>query len=214
VGGDSDWATIAPGQYHVLALKKDGSLWGWGYHRVYGSVGVGPTGTDVYVPTRIGTDKDWVSVAAGIFHHSVALKADGSVWTWGSGLDYKLGHGDEENKWVPTKVEGLPPCAAITDGCWYTWAIAQDGTRWLWGLTRDEGNGGDEIIPTTARPVPVQMGPDADWVALRGGYYHTLAFRADGGLWAFGTNAVGQVGDPNVKYKMVPWKVGDGFRLK
>jgi hypothetical protein len=30
IGNENDWTSIAVGESHVLALKSDGSIWGWG----------------------------------------------------------------------------------------------------------------------------------------------------------------------------------------
>jgi alpha-tubulin suppressor-like RCC1 family protein len=40
--------------------------------------------------TRVGTDNDWVAMAAGD-EHSTALKADGSLWVWGDTAASRLG---------------------------------------------------------------------------------------------------------------------------
>ena len=54
VGRASDWAAIAPGgadSYHTLALKRDGTLWAWGFNR-FGQLGLGDT-TDRLTPTQV-----------------------------------------------------------------------------------------------------------------------------------------------------------------
>ena len=45
-----------------------------------------------------------VGVAAGALH-SIALAADGRVFTFGRGRDGQLGHGDEEDQLTPRVVE-------------------------------------------------------------------------------------------------------------
>ena len=47
-----------------------------------------------------------MSESAGPFH-SLAVTADGAVWSWGEGDDGKLGHGDEQNQKLPKKVEAF-----------------------------------------------------------------------------------------------------------
>jgi alpha-tubulin suppressor-like RCC1 family protein len=46
------------------------------------TLGLGDT-ADRLTPTRAGAETDWSLISAG-FEHSLALKADGSLWTWGT----------------------------------------------------------------------------------------------------------------------------------
>ena len=64
-----------------IAVKQDGSLWAWG-NNARGRTGLGLTTGITLVPTRVGTDTDWVYVSSG-FSHTMAFKADGSLWVWG-----------------------------------------------------------------------------------------------------------------------------------
>ncbi len=72
---------IAAGWGHTLAIQKDGTLWAWGWNDD-GQLGLGDRFINRYSPIRVGKDTSWVAVAAGR-NHSLALKADGSLWTWG-----------------------------------------------------------------------------------------------------------------------------------
>ena len=82
---------------HGLALKSDGSLWGWGYDYYHQ---LGPyVPVSEMTPRQIGSETDWVAVDGGRTF-TVAVKADGSVWAWG-GQEYGvLGNGKEEFDFV------------------------------------------------------------------------------------------------------------------
>lgn len=84
-GGDGVTAS------HSLAILPDGSLWAWGDNSS-GQLGIGYTGGFVTVPTRVGTDTDWVDIAAG-YKFSLALKSDGTLWAWGYNISGQLGDG-------------------------------------------------------------------------------------------------------------------------
>jgi alpha-tubulin suppressor-like RCC1 family protein len=103
LGADDDWASVSPSFYFTLALKLDGGLWGWGYNDL-AMLGDG-TMTDRSYPVQLGSGtKDWVAVAPGTYG-AVALKADGSLWSWGdSGYGYTGLGSDAGLVTAPTKI--------------------------------------------------------------------------------------------------------------
>lgn len=84
---------------HVLALKEDGSLWGWGSN-FFSEMGNNRAGNDIKdagssyetplqtIPIKI---MDNVSVARGAFGHTMAIKQDGTIWGWGENGTGELG---------------------------------------------------------------------------------------------------------------------------
>ena len=97
---DTNWVSIAAGDYHTIALKSDGTLWAWGLNG-NGQLGDGTT-LYRYTPVQIGTDTNWVSIAAGGWH-TVGLKSDGTLWAWGGNGYGQLGDGTTTNKAVQTQ---------------------------------------------------------------------------------------------------------------
>jgi alpha-tubulin suppressor-like RCC1 family protein len=95
VGTNSDWQAIAAGTFHTVALRADGTLWAWGAN-VAGQLGIGTFTTDapggISTPQRVGTDADWQVITAGA-GHTVALRADGTLWAWGNNYGGALGIG-------------------------------------------------------------------------------------------------------------------------
>ncbi len=184
---DSDWAHVAAGVRHSLAIKHDGSLWAWGANGSM-QLGLGDR-RDRYLPTRVGSDRDWAAVSAG--SHSLAIKRDGSLWAWGSGEDGRLGLGAEPFADVPTQVGGdhdwLTACARVASV-----ALKRDGTLWTWGAnTYGQLGLGDRA----ARWRPRRVGGGDDWIAAATGFTESvLAVRSDGSLWAWGRNFCGELG--------------------
>ncbi|MBI4833838.1 MAG: chromosome condensation regulator RCC1 [Planctomycetes bacterium] len=104
VGMDSDWAKVSAGEYHSIATKNDGTLWAWGFNN-HGQLGLGDSGegTEKLIPTKIGNSTGWSMISAGS-RHNIALKNDGTIWTWGLNDAGQLGVNDYTDKTTPTKV--------------------------------------------------------------------------------------------------------------
>jgi len=82
VSGLSGVTNVAGGWRHSLALKNDGTAWAWGGN------GYGQLGSGNYfeyfrtTPGKVSGLNNVVSVSSGGVH-SLAVKDDGTVWTWG-----------------------------------------------------------------------------------------------------------------------------------
>ena len=91
VPSSKNFAAIAAGIYHSLALSDDGTLWTWGANSG-GQLGIGNT-NDQLNPVQVAVGKKLVAIAAGDYH-SLALSDDGTLWTWGFNGLGQLGIGD------------------------------------------------------------------------------------------------------------------------
>ena len=84
----------------------------------------------------------------------MALKADGTVWAWGTNWAGQLGDGTNIDRATPVQVAGLMNVIGIDAGEFHTLALKADGTVWAWG-NNDYGQLGDGT--TTRRSIPVQV---------------------------------------------------------
>jgi alpha-tubulin suppressor-like RCC1 family protein len=108
VGTDKDWAAVSAGAVvmtaygtaHSLAIRKDGSLWAWGYN-ADGQLGLGNS-TNQNVPAQVGADKNWSALSAGL-SHTLAINSDGLL-AWGRNDSGQLGLGNSTNQNVPARV--------------------------------------------------------------------------------------------------------------
>ena len=186
-----------------MTLAGDGTVWAWGRNES-GQLGDG-TSTDRYSPVEV-TDEFFnpiegvVSVAAGKAH-SVALKSDGTVWTWGTNGNGQLGNGTRTASLFPVQVSGLDNVKAVVAGDYHTLALKTDGTVWAWGRNDDGQMGNSSFEERTS---PVQTTGLANVVAVAAGVYHSLALKNDVTVYAWGSNDSGQLGDDSVIERHTP----------
>ncbi|MCL1874782.1 MAG: InlB B-repeat-containing protein [Synergistaceae bacterium] len=190
VGTGYNLASIDAGFGHTIEIKIDGNLWAWGRND-YGQLGNGLT-TNSYTPVQEETSaKNWAAVAAG-YDHTAAIKTDGSLWTWGSNENGKLGYDLTTQCNSPDQMGMDKNWAAVTVGQYHTIAIKTDGSLWAWG-----GNSKGQLCDgtTTNNSSPKRVGTANNWVAVFSGGEYSMAKKTDGSLWAWGMNSNGQLGD-------------------
>jgi len=140
-------------------------------------------------PKPVGGEGQFSPIVGGGFH-TIALKKDGTVWTWGKNDFGQLGDGTTNNSSTPVKVIGLSGVKVIAGGQSYTIALKEDGTVWAWGLN-DKGQLGYGTI--TNRSTPVQVSGLFGVIKIVTGNYHSIALKADGTVWAWGLNSYVQL---------------------
>ncbi len=111
-------------------MREGGTLWSWGRHDD-GRLGEERNFWERLSPNQIGTDTDWASVAAGS-DHSVAIKTDGTLWTWGDNEHGELGDGTTIDRPEPVQI-GDDAWKQVSGGWDFTVGIRADGTLWAWG---------------------------------------------------------------------------------
>ncbi|MGZ3888623.1 MAG: RCC1 domain-containing protein [Flavisolibacter sp.] len=184
---------LAGGGRHVLALKKDGTVWSWGSNsdRQLGNKDLIKQSKATYVPVQVSGMSHAVAVSA-VYNTSYALLADGTVWAWGKGNLGQTGQkvtGAYSNfvQPLPVQVPGITNAIAISGAM----ALLKDGTIVTWG-DGSRGQLGNGTNKATATPVAVTGIKNA--VAIGSGEDFNLALLADGTVWGWGYNAKGQLG--------------------
>lgn len=188
------------GSGHTQVLDGDGRVWVWGYNK-YGTVGDGSTvdaPPHAQVTPKQALLDGVVSIASGQ-GFSLAVKSDGSVWSWGYGY---LGHGAYDGRTVPTQVAGVANVKHLASGLYHTLALKHDGTLIGWG-NNSRGAVGDGT--NVHRPSPVALTlPGVRAIAANG---HSLALKHDGTVWAWGENSSGQAGGTAGQSHATPMQV-------
>src|SRR5207253_3267747 len=133
IGSAHDWCQLAASYSHALALKTDGSLWEWGSTWALTSAQSEGPRRKVTEPTRIGTDSDWAQIAVGD-GHSLALKRDGSLWSWGQNDHGQVGDSKTGKQPAVTQIGHDQDWIDITAGADSSFALKKDRTLWGWGF--------------------------------------------------------------------------------
>jgi len=97
----NNWKAVCAGYWHTAAIKEDGTLWAWGQNN-FGQLGDGTT-TQRSIPVQENTRaNNWKVVCVG-YWHTVAIKDDGTLWTWGYNNFGQLGNGTTTGKEMKAK---------------------------------------------------------------------------------------------------------------
>jgi len=202
VSGLSGVKTVSAGAWHTVAIKTDGSAWAWGDDS-YGQIGDGATFTQRLTPVLLGGLGVVTSISASL-DFTVAVKADGTVWSWGRNLNGRLGDGSTTDRPSPVQVAGLSGVSTVTAGGFFGVALKSDGSMWAWG----QNNYGQLAnASVTARTTPVQVSGLAGVVAISTGSSSSYAVKNDGSLWAWGYNLTSQLGDGTNIDRQLPVQV-------
>lgn len=207
---------VSAGHDYSLALKSDGTILAWGDDS-YGQLGdaasnLPGTARTVTTPVTVaglGAGSGVIAISAG-YQFALALKKDGSVWTWGAtgvgdnGLTTIVSH-------VPVQVTNLGPGSGVTSiaaGNMGGLALKGDGSVVEWGSMPGGdphggspsgvvglGSGGGVIAIAVGQLAGLDVDPE-----------HALALKADGSVWAWGQPAQGEAGsgDPEMVSSLGP----------
>jgi alpha-tubulin suppressor-like RCC1 family protein len=205
----TDWFQVTAGGLHTIGLKNNGTLWTWGRNN-YGQLGLGDSGIDRNTPTQviIGSDIDWSRVSGGDLH-TIALKTNGTIWTWGRNRYGQLGLGNTQTRWTPAQViiGSDIDWSLVAGGSYHTIALKTGGTIWTWGWN-NYGQLGLGDTQNRLTPAQIIIGSDIDWSLVSGGAFHSIALKTGGMLWTWGNNAFGQLGIGDTSHRRTPVQIG------
>ena len=199
--------SVSAGAFHSLALTADGAVWSWG-HGSLGRLGHGDLQRQLLLKKVEAFAGQRVVALSAAAHHSLALTADGAVWSWGWGSSGRLGHGDEQNQLLPKTIEAFAGQRVVTVSAGYehSLAITADGAVWSWGLgvfgKLGHGDQQRQLLPKKVEALAGQR-----VIAVSAGLMHSLALIAEGALWSWGFGTSGQLGHGDAQNQLLPKKV-------
>ena len=158
-----------------------------------------------------------VKVSNGSYH-SFGLTSDGRIYAWGRNTSGELGIGTtlaRSNVPIAVKTTGTPMDGKVVkqvegggryEGS-HSIALASDGTVYTWGFNQ-YGQLGDNTTTNSRSPIAVQVAgtplAGKTIVQIAAGADHSLALDSDGALYAWGSNAYGQLGNGTTTNSSVP----------
>jgi len=110
VGGFTDWCQVSAGNDHSLGVRINGTAWSWGTNK-NGQLGDGTTVDKSSPVSIVGGFTNWCQVSAG-GNHSLGVRTNGTLWSWGFNNAGQLGDGTTVCKSSPVSVIG-----GVTDWC-------------------------------------------------------------------------------------------------
>ena len=214
-GGGTTWCQISAGYNFNSSIKTDGTLWTWGCN-AQGRLGDGTTVDRCSPGTVAGGGTNWCQVSSTAQAHVVAIKCDGTLWTWGNNCCGGLGDGTTVSRCSPGTVAG-----GGTTWCFVSngesisangsiSAIKTDGTLWTWG---DNTNGilGNGTVVARCSPGTV-AGGGTNWCLVSNSTSNIAmaAIKTDGTLWTWGNNQQGGLGNGTTVNRNSPGTVAGG----
>ena len=193
---------LAAGDHHSLALLEDGIVIAWGAN-IHGQLGNGTWINYSSDPVKVENLTKIVSIAAG-GEHSIALRSDGTVWTWGRNHACQLGNGQKLDQNLPAQVLGLPKIISIEGEGPFTILLDVDHNLWGFGCNRYGQIGTD--CKSKIKELPVKIDTLQYIVSFTTGHFHTIALDQNGLVWGFGRNNYGQLGDGSFLNRCPPVK--------
>jgi alpha-tubulin suppressor-like RCC1 family protein len=140
-----------------IGIKADGSAWCWGRGN-YGTIGNNAV-TDRSSPVSVVGAHSFIKVAV----HSnssrgtcLALKVDGSVWTWGYNNNGQIGDNTSgASRSSPVSVVGSHSFIDIAGGYYNSFGLKADGSKWGWGRGSAGALGQHSTYDSRSSPVSV-----------------------------------------------------------
>ena len=183
-------------------------LWVWGSNS-RGGLGDNQSNNNICTPvTTFPGGSNWKVVGSGAGNATgcVAIKTDGTLWTWGNSFAGQLGDNTAPSfgKSTPvTTFAGGTNWKQCSSGGYITAAIKTDGTLWVWGGGTGKSLGNNQSNNNICTPVTTFAG-GTNWKQVHVGGSSMAAIKTDGTLWTWGAGGSGQLGDRAFSSRLTP----------
>jgi alpha-tubulin suppressor-like RCC1 family protein len=185
-----DAIALSAGDNYTCAVEgTDGYCWGSGQAGQLGN------GNNQMEGTPASVFSGALKVVAGNWH-TCAITLQGQISCWGANVYGQIGNGTTTDSNSPVPVSLGWTAVDVTARWNHSCAAHQDGTVYCWGWNRYGQLGrGDLLDQLSPKPASGTILNEVV-VQVAAGMHHTCALDQDGGVWCWGRNNYGQIGDP------------------
>ena len=164
IGALTTWLTVGNYYQTPIAIKTDGTLWGWGRNAnetapTGGLIGDGTT-INRSSPVQVGALTNWSVVESG-YTHTMAIKTDGTLWGWAQNPYGQLGNGGATTTNSPVQSGAETNWKYLAVGYQMSAATKTDNTLWCFGRADNYGQLGQNNVVNKSSPV--QVGSNSNW---------------------------------------------------
>jgi len=166
-----------------------------------GQLGLGEDVMEKMRPAPVPEITEAVDAVAGGMHTAV-LDRSGAVWTFGCNDEGSLGRlvEEEEDCFVPGKVEIGEKVVMLSAGDSHTAALADSGQVYLWGTFRDSSGAIGLVEAMKIEKLPVKVLSTVHIIKIASGVDHLVMLSSEGQIWTMGNSEQGQLGRINEKF--------------
>lgn len=187
-----------------MGILSNGTLWSWGSNNQgtgagKGQIAQGNVTANLLVPTQVGSATTWSQVAQCPLG-GLAVRADGTMWSWGQDTYGQLGQGGGGTLYyTPTQVGVLTTWSQVFSGSvdnrGVAFFIKTDGTLWVAGRNLGYLTGLGTSSGNTTTITEVSSDP---WSMVAVGQFGCLGIQTDGTLWSWGSEQKYELGQGTI----------------
>ncbi|KAK8970774.1 hypothetical protein KSP40_PGU018841 [Platanthera guangdongensis] len=195
---------VATSGAHTAAITDSGELYTWGRDQGDGRLGLGGgggpgEGGSFATPSRVSALPVPVAAASCGGFFTMALTAEGQLWSWGANSNYELGRGDSTADWRPKPIPSLQDTRVvqIASGGYHSLALTDKGEVLSWGHGR-QGQLGHSSTQVQKVPTVIEALSQEHIVYIACGGSSSAAVTDKGVLYMWGNAQDNQLGVPGL----------------
>ncbi|KAL0225135.1 hypothetical protein RCL1_003047 [Eukaryota sp. TZLM3-RCL] len=195
-----DVIAVSAGSHFSIALRSDGRVLSWGNSN-NGRLGRTPsTNSPNTRPGLVPNLINVVTIYTGT-HHSLAVRSDGSVASWGNGGSGALGNGDTLDQQSIQNCGSFSSAVNVSAGSAHSLILLEGGDLWATG---GNTNGQLGLGDTDQRNSPVRI-DGFKFAAVVAGSSSNIGILTNGNVVVWGRNTLSQLGDGTTTHRHIPF---------